>query len=89
MAQRMYTDTRSLLLRTGIPSWRRRRTPPFLPQLKDQTDVSNFDEPLSDDSFVNEPPYDYSRSDWDRDFDPRYSTLCVPRRLLSWSVGAA
>ena len=44
------------------------RTPPFLPQLKDQTDVSNFDEPLSDDSFVNEPPYDYSRSDWDRDF---------------------
>jgi serine/threonine protein kinase/CRP-like cAMP-binding protein len=44
------------------------RPPPFIPKLKSQTDTSNFDEALQDDMFVNEPPYDYSRDEWDRDF---------------------
>ena len=44
------------------------RPPPFLPQLKDESDVSNFETPMNDDAFVNEPAYDYSRNDWDRDF---------------------
>ena len=32
------------------------------------TDTSNFDEAVVDEHFLNEPEYDYSNEEWDRDF---------------------
>ena len=43
-------------------------TPPFVPQLSSLTDTSNFDEAVIDEQFLNEPEYDYSMDEWDRDF---------------------
>jgi len=42
--------------------------PPHKPFLKDTNDVSLFDEPEVDPSFLKEPEYDYSEMEWDRDF---------------------
>ena len=45
-----------------------KRPPPFVPTLSSVTDTSNFDEAIADESFLNEPAYDYSKDEWDRDF---------------------
>ena len=42
--------------------------PPFVPKLTSNTDTSNFEEAFVDRSFVDEPAYDYSKDEWDRDF---------------------
>ena len=48
--------------------YHQRAKPPFVPQLKSKLDTSQFDDHPVPPNFLVEPPYDYSKPEWDVDF---------------------